>query len=439
MEEMKSAKTEIRRGASTSIEIQHQCTHVVNEIQEMLKHLESPLSLESCIYRVPDYLRKLKEEHYTPQVISIGPFHHDANDKLRTMEQRKLRYLKYFIERVENFDISLEDLVRIIKENEESIRCCYAETIHLDSDHFVKIITMDAIFILELFWRDFFNDWMSEDNGARLETWLISAIRFDLILLENQLPFFILEKLFDYAFASHPSYSKSLIQVMTFYYFDYYNTQCISYSPHLKMKHFLDLLRTFWLPPSEKIPKRGNDVIKHLHSATQLREAGLAFKKDPSSCLLDIKFTKGALRMPPLTLDNSSETIIRNLLALEQCHYSDKAYITDYFILFGFLINTNKDVDLLVRKGVMLNLLGNSGEARNLVNSLVENVIYVDMNSNFYRVCKDLKAFYKKPWNRWHATLRRDYFSSPWSIASTVVAFIFLVLTLLQTIYTIKW
>ncbi|KAM3714919.1 hypothetical protein ACJW31_01G369600 [Castanea mollissima] len=419
MEEMKSAKTEIRRGASTSIEIQHQCTHVVNEIQEMLKHLESPLSLESCIYRVPNYLRKLKEEHYTPQVISIGPFHH-ANDKLHTMEQRKLRYLKYFIERVENFDISLEDLVRIIKENEESIRCCYAETIHLDSDHFVKIITMDAIFILELFWRDFFNDWMSEDNGARLETWLISAIRFDLILLENQLPFFILEKLFDYAFASHPSYSKYLIQVMTFYYFDYYNTQHISYSPHLKMKHFLDLLRTFWLPPSEKIPKRGNDVIKHLHSATQLHEAGLAFKKDPSSCLLDIKFTKGALRMPPLTLDNSSETI------------------TDYFILFGFLINTNKDVDLLVRKGVMLNLLGNSGEARNLVNSLVENVIYVDMNSNFYRVCKDLKAFYKKPWNRWHATLRRDYFSSPWSIASTVVAFIFLVLTLLQTIYTLK-
>ncbi|KAM3762786.1 hypothetical protein ACB098_01G371900 [Castanea mollissima] len=374
----------------------------------MLKHLESPLSLESCIYRVPDYLRKLKEEHYTPQVISIGPFHHDANDKLHTMEQRKLRYLKYFIERVENFDISLEDLVRIIKENEESIRCCYAETIHLDSDHFVKIITMDSIFILELFWRDFFNDWMSEDNGACLETWLISAIQFDLILLENQLPFFILEKLFDYAFASHPSYSKSLIQVMTFHYFDYYNTQRISYSPHLKMKHFLDLLRTFWLPPSEKIPKRGNDAIKHLHSATQLDEAGLAFEKDRSSCLLDIKFTKG------------------NLLALEQCHYLDKAYITDYFILFGFLINTNKDVNLLVQKGVMLNLLGNSDEARNLVNSLVKNVIYVNMNSNFYRVYIDLKAFYKKPWN------------SPWSIASTVVGFIFLVLTFLQTIFTIK-
>ena len=435
---MKSAEAKIQRGASSSIEIQHQCTHVVNEIQETLQNLELPVSLDCCIYRVPPYLRKLKEEHYTPQVISIGPFHH-GNAELRTMEQRKLRYLKYFIQRVEVFDISLEDLVRTIKECEESVRCCYAETIRLSSDHFVKIMIVDAIFILELFWRDYFNDWTSEDNGACIETWLMNAIRFDLILLENQLPFFILEKLFHHAFASHPSYSRSLIEVMTFNYFDYYNTQGISYSPHLKMKHFLDLLRTFWLPPSEKLPKRGNDVVKHLHSATELYEAGLVFKKGSSSCLFDINFTKGALKMPPLTLDNSSETIIRNLLALEQCHYFDKAYITDYFILLGFLIKTNKDVNLLVRKGVMLNLLGNSDETRHLVNSVIDNVIYADMNSDYYRVCKELKAFYRKsifPWHSWLEALQHDYFSSPCKVAWTITVIIFLVLTFLQTIYT---
>ena len=60
---MKSAKAKIQRGESSSIEIQHQCTHVVNEIQETLQNLELPVSLECCIYRVPPYLRKLKEEH----------------------------------------------------------------------------------------------------------------------------------------------------------------------------------------------------------------------------------------------------------------------------------------------------------------------------------------------------------------------------------------
>ena len=43
---MKSAEAKIQRGASSSIEIQHQCTHVVNEIQETLQNLELPVSLE---------------------------------------------------------------------------------------------------------------------------------------------------------------------------------------------------------------------------------------------------------------------------------------------------------------------------------------------------------------------------------------------------------
>ncbi|KAL0012993.1 hypothetical protein SO802_000062 [Lithocarpus litseifolius] len=437
METIKSAKTEIQREASSAVEIQHQCTNVINVIQERLKKLESPLSLERCIYRVPNYLCKSKEEHYTPQFISIGPFHH-GNDKLKTMEQCKLRYLKYFIQRIEKLQISLENLVSTIKEHEESIRYCYAETIQLSSEDFVEIILVDAIFILELFWRYRFNDWASEDSSAFLEPWLATAIRFDLILLENQLPFFILEKLFDRAFASQSKPPKSSIQDMTFDYFQFYNTQNIPYRPHLKMKHFLDLLRTFWLP-LEKLPERDthdDEVVKHVYSATQLHDAGLKFRKGSSSCLFDINFKKGVLEMPLLTLDNKSETLYRNLLALEQCHYSDKAYITDYFILLGFLVTTDNDVKLLVRKGLMANLLGNNDEARDLVKNLCTNIVYVNMNSLYDGVCKGLSLFYKKPWNTWLATLRRDYFSTPWRIVSTIAAVILLLLTLLQTIYT---
>ncbi|KAK7816018.1 upf0481 protein [Quercus suber] len=224
---------------------------------------------------------------------------------------------------------------------------------------------------------------------------------------------------------------------MTFDYFQFYNTQNITESPHLKMKHFLDLLRTFWLPPSEKLPKRDNhEPVKHVYSATQLQDAGLKFRKGLSNCLFDINFKKGVLKMPLITLDNSSETLYRNLLALEQCHYSDKAYITDYVILLGFLITTDNDVKLLVRKGVMANLLGNDDEAKDLVKKLCTNIVYVNMNSDYHVFCRELKAFYKKPWNRWQATLRRDYFSTPWRIVSTIAAVILLLLTFLQTIYT---
>ncbi|XP_062177918.1 uncharacterized protein LOC133882718 [Alnus glutinosa] len=49
---------------------------LANNITQMLESLEPPLSPECCIYKVPSDLRKMNEEAYTPQVISIGPFHH---------------------------------------------------------------------------------------------------------------------------------------------------------------------------------------------------------------------------------------------------------------------------------------------------------------------------------------------------------------------------
>ena len=61
------------------------------------------------------------EEAYTPQVVSIGPFHH-KNKRLKSMEEYKERYFQSFVERSE---IKLEYLVDTISEMEESIRGCY--------------------------------------------------------------------------------------------------------------------------------------------------------------------------------------------------------------------------------------------------------------------------------------------------------------------------
>ena len=52
----------------------------------------------------------------------------------------------------------------------------------------------------------------------------------------------------------------------------------------------------------------------------------------------------------------------------------------------------------------MANLLGNDDEVRDLVKKLCTNIIYVNMNSNYHVFCKELKVFYKKPWNRWQVT-----------------------------------
>jgi len=109
--------------------------------------MEPPLWPGCCIYRVPKNLRNINKEAYTPKLVSIGPFHHNLIE-LRGMEMQKLRYFKDFLYRTRK---SQECLLKIIQNNEVRIRHCYSEDCKLSSTDFVKMILLDAIFIIELF------------------------------------------------------------------------------------------------------------------------------------------------------------------------------------------------------------------------------------------------------------------------------------------------
>ncbi|KAJ7964925.1 hypothetical protein O6P43_014656 [Quillaja saponaria] len=393
---------------------------------------------DHCIYKVPLDIRKHNEEAYTPKVISIGPFH-NGDERLQNMEMYKLRYLKKFLER-NNRMISLEDLVKKIKEIEQSIRNCYANIIELKSDELVKIILVDTSFILELLWRSYSNDWTEEDSI--LKPWLNTSIRIDLLLLENQLPFFVLENIFNEVFASQKRANAKFptLVKLTFDYFKYYNKMGVQVDPDISIKHFTDMLRIFNLPPPEDLPRR-EDVDKteiHLRSVTELAEAGLKFRRGSSECLLDLQLSGRYLKIPPLKLDGHTDILFCNLLALEQCHYPYDAHITDYITILDFLIDTGKDVDILVEKGIMVNWIGDSDAAAKLVNDLWKNVTQVNLNSHYKSLYKDLDTFYKNPMNRGRATLKRDYCNTPWKKVVSFGGVLLLFLAAIQTIFTVK-
>jgi hypothetical protein len=426
MEEANSFETEIQ-----------QAKLLANDITKMIESAQPLSSPEPCIYKAPDPFRKLKTKAYTPQVLSIGPFHH-GKKKLKTMEKYKVQYLKSFTERAE---IRLENLIHAIKYSEKSIRECYAETIPLDSDDFVKMVLMDASFIIEFFFRYKFNEWTSDDSIV-LKPWLAGRIQLDIILLENQLPFFIIEKLYDLAFAFKPRRPNlgrppSFVE-LTFHYFLSYNKQKRSHDPELEILHFTDLLRSFYLPPLLSLPNRQSKVVEYTYGATQLHEIGLKFEVNRSSeCLLELELDekKGVLKIPRATLDDCTELYAQNLIALEQCHYPNKAYVTDDFLMLHFLIKSEKDVNLLSRKGILVNGLGNNNAT--FINSLGTSIVYSSMSSKYYDILNGLKSFYEKPSHGLRASLKQDYFRSPWMGASTIAAIFLLILTSIQTICSI--
>ncbi|KAG2712929.1 hypothetical protein I3760_04G148900 [Carya illinoinensis] len=407
--------------------------HLVIRIRELLESSRRHLPGECCIYKVPRHLRKLNKEAYTPQVISIGPFHH-GNKKLQILEKYKLRYLKDFMRRA---NTNPGKLVRIVKGLEERIRQCYAETIELDSDEFVKMILLDATFIIEYFLRDMFPvQWTDEDRTV-IKPWITARMQLDFLLLENQLPFFILKELYQFVLVTNTIMYRPFIEVV-FRYFHFLNTQLKSSDSDQfnRIIHFVDLIRIFYLPPPETLSTRQpNSRVEKIYCATRLAEAGLTFKKSESLCCLDLKYHEGVLEIPRFTIDNTTEILARNLMALEHCQYPTQAYITDYFFMLDFLIDTSKDVALLAEKKILVNGMGDDNAT--FINNLGTNVQYSSMNSEYCRLCRDLAEFQDDRWHRWKAIFKRDYVSTPWKIVATIAAILLLALTLTQAVCSI--
>ncbi|KAM3750298.1 hypothetical protein ACB098_04G026600 [Castanea mollissima] len=370
----------------------------------MVERPEIESSKQCRIYKASHPLRKWNEEAYTPQVVSIGPFHH-KNERLKAMEEHKERYFRSFMNPSK---INLEYLVGRIKEMEESIRGCYEKTINLNSDRFVKMILVDASFILQLFFRCSLESWTSDDPIFVQPR--VDAVMLDLLLLENQLPF-----------------------ILSFDYFECFNIQSIQVHPNVKIEHFTDLIRTFQLPPLKNLPKRHCQLIKNLYSATQLHEAGVKFEVGTSEYCFDIKFGIGVLKIPSFEIENRAEVVALNIMALEQTHYIENAYHTDYFILLDLLINTRKDVDFLCDNKILVNYLRDNNVVKFMINNLNTDIIWKGTRDDYFDLCKELNGFYENPWHRRKATLKSEYFSTPWRTSSIVAPSIFLVLTFIQT------
>ncbi|XP_059461753.1 UPF0481 protein At3g47200-like [Corylus avellana] len=170
-------------------------------------------------------------------------------------------------------------------------------------------------------------------------------------------------------------------------------------------------------------------------SAIELHEAGVLFKvREKSKNLFDIKFEKGKLEIPSFILSDEKEYSIRNSLAFEQCHCSDENYINDYVILIGRLVETRRDIDLLVKQGIIENRISNSRDGSLLLNKLADGAILDQEKFYFAALFEELNKYYNTSWHRWKAHLKQRYFRTPWAGVSLLAAVFLLILTIVQTV-----
>ncbi|XP_018504559.2 UPF0481 protein At3g47200-like [Pyrus x bretschneideri] len=192
-------------------DIENQYTPLANSMRKEFTTL-SPMSSSCCIYRVPERIRCVNEKLYTPQAVSIAPLHHGRKGLNPTLDEHKQRYLKDFMDRTK---VSLEDHIKTIKDQEERLRCCYAEPIKYNSDDFVRIILVDAAFTIEVLLKDRYYELVDENDRILNKPWMLLDIWKDMWLIENQLPLFILEDLFEACKTSLPSSSHNITSIIS--------------------------------------------------------------------------------------------------------------------------------------------------------------------------------------------------------------------------------
>ncbi|XP_016164068.1 UPF0481 protein At3g47200-like [Arachis ipaensis] len=411
--------------------------HVAIEFEAMLEKAQPLFSNKSCcIYKVPHDIRQTNEDAYTPMVVSVGPLHHQ-NPRVLNMESHKQVYCRHFIERSK---ASLTDLMSCVREFEPQIRVCYSEKIDLTVDEFVKLILVDCGFVIELFLRNY--KWMTRDDVIFSKPWLKLRLTYDLLLLENQLPLFVFVKLYNLAFAS-PDGDDEFPSFMDLScgYLTYFSTENININNvNDQIVHFTDLFRYFILQKRRPCERKHKDLVLG-HSASELVEAGLKFQvvnKSSPIDILDLKFEHGVLTIPHIIVDDSTEVWLRNIVALEQCHYPHEHYIADYVNFLEQLVNSNRDADVLIKAGIIQSdVSGSDTSVAKLFRDVDKHIVVENYNVNYLQICDDLNAYYKHPCNTKMATLRRDYFPTPWKTAASIAGIILLLLSVIQTVCSI--
>lgn len=385
-----------------------------------------PLSSKCCIYRVPKNLRRLSEEKYTPYIISIGPFHR-SSPKLKPLEEQKVRYLQRFIQRNEN--MTLEDYLSALLKWEKEARECYVETIKLSSGDFTEMLLVDGCFIIE-----FFLTWhgrtLDPEDRVFHRPAISHAVMRDLKLLENQVPFFILEVLYNISFEDNekaPTFVNLACECM------FGLGKVPERFQKTKILHLVDFTRTYYIPLEKNEISPENLDWEFPDGVSELYESGVKLQADKSDKFLNIRFENGILHIPELTVGNYTESQLRNLVVFEQCHYPRESFMIDYVLFLDSLIYDRKDVEVLVNNGIILNSPGSSEDVYRLFSNISKGTAYSRRSFYYADICKRLKEHAETPWNRWKAILRQDYFNNPWSVISTAAAIVLLILTVIQT------
>ncbi|XP_027063073.2 UPF0481 protein At3g47200-like [Coffea arabica] len=393
-----------------------------------------------CIFRLPCGLTGTNEKAEEPELVSIGPYHRGKNHLLK-FEEHKWYFLDKILSRNHNNHFSgLSTYLRCMRDLEARARACYSDKLLMSSHDFVEMMLLDACFVVGLLRHlGSSEDSVDEDDPIFTKPWIIPILIRDLLKLENQLPFFVLEELFLPSWL--PEDKTRSLPCLALTVFDLFFPlpsdiffECMA---AFKPLHLLDLFYLSLLPSNQETKPKHLDAYRpssqSIQSVTELRPSGIKLKPRKADSFLDIKFHNRVLEIPAITVNDFTRTLLLNCVAWEQCQEDKPTYFTDYISFMNCLIHRPRDVALLCLDGIITRFSQDDMYVADFFNNLGKNVVINVHSCYLYKEFKELDAYFNSYW----ATMMRTYFRSPWSFISAFSAFLIIVLSFTQTIMSV--
>jgi len=208
-------------------------SHVIT-IKEIIDGYNKTKSKSAAvIQKVPEELRKLKESAYTPRFVSIGPLHSNNDHLKKRMQNIKMSYVNDLFGRMA--ESGKEEKAQVLK------RCQYemskltgeAKKFYAENGDLLTedMLVIDGCFVLELLYRKLKYQMTKDppgDDPIYGSGLLRDGVQIDLLLLENQLPFFVLDKLFVFTENARPNlYPKFNFNSIQHYVLQYFHNVMI--------------------------------------------------------------------------------------------------------------------------------------------------------------------------------------------------------------------
>ncbi|PVH34342.1 hypothetical protein PAHAL_8G199600 [Panicum hallii] len=422
----------------------------VLEMEKLLEDTRPSVEMarwkQHSIYRVPEFIKKMtNRDAYQPQFVSLGPLHH-GEPHLLPMEEHKRRAVLHMVKRARK---PLTKFVEAIEEVADELEAAYDG---LDDrwrgasrGSFVEMMVTDGCFLLELM-RIKLSRVAKDDGGGEVDTGyaandpvfsgssfhnLWPIMRNDMIAMENQIPLIVLQRIVFSSGSDTPPSARWINNTVRL-------LLCgLSFEEGMDNLglHFLDILhkgycgtRPYW--------EWSENYEARTPCAVELSEAGIQFKKSNTESIHDVDFVNGVLSMPLLRLDDQTEMVFLNLMAFEWIHPNTTNDVRCYITFVDNIIESERDVALLRSQGLIENAMCSDKKVVELFN-ITTKLGKANSYNRLGHLQWKMNAHCKKRRNKWRAIFMNNYLSNPWVFISLVAAFILLIATIMQTIYTV--